>query len=328
MNYPGVFSPPCKKRAAMELRPLGFGEIFDRAITLYIRNFRPFFAIVLVLIVPLGIVQYVLDSSQAGQIDALLDVLRHPGAKPPPPTALLGSPAEIATLAIVGAAFYLLWPFALDAVAVGVARLYRNRPVTFTDCYAAVLPRWLSIVGTLVLQAAIFIAWYLAFLIVLFVSMLAAAVFARAWLPLGIAGFALAFAVVILALLALAPLFVALTFAMNSVVIERRGAIDAIASGFSRVFTRREFWRAMLFSLAVGAVLFGGSIVIAALVWAALLLHAIAVEVVLSSLLRAAFAPFSIVLIAVYYFDVRIRREGFDLEAELERMTPAPTTTP
>ena len=27
-------------------------------------------------------------------------------------------------------------------------------------------------------------------------------------------------------------------------------------------------------------------------------------------------------LIAVYYFDVRIRREGFDLEAELERITP------
>ena len=69
----------------MELRPLGFGEIFDRAITLYVRNFLPFFAIVLVLIVPLGIVQYSLDSSQSAQsyaaIDTLMRVLQHPGAK-------------------------------------------------------------------------------------------------------------------------------------------------------------------------------------------------------------------------------------------------------
>jgi hypothetical protein len=61
---------------------------------------------------------------------------------------------------------------------------------------------------------------------------------------------------------------------------------------------------------------------------AALLVHAVAVEVVLGSLLRAAFTPFSIVLIAVYYFDVRIRREGFDLEAELERISPAAVSAP
>ena len=34
---------------------------------------------------------------------------------------------------------------------------------------------------------------------------------------------------------------------MNAVVIERSGPIAAIASGFGRVFTRREFWRALLF---------------------------------------------------------------------------------
>ena len=43
-----VFASPGKKALAMELRPLGFGEIFDRAVTLYIRNFVPFAAIVMV----------------------------------------------------------------------------------------------------------------------------------------------------------------------------------------------------------------------------------------------------------------------------------------
>ncbi|HEY1656060.1 MAG TPA: hypothetical protein VGF86_13200 [Candidatus Tumulicola sp.] len=305
----------------MELRPLGFGEIFDRAITLYVRNFRPFFAIVLVLIVPLAVVQYFIDSSQSVQLEAMIRVLQHPDAKVPTP-ALFGSPTEIVTLLLVAFVFYLLWPFALDAVAVGVARLYGNRPVEFSACYRTVLPRWGAILGTLLLQLGIFIAWYVAFFMIAFLSVLVAAVFARAWLPLGIVGFTLAILIVLAALLILAPIFIALTFAMNAVVIERSGPLAAIASGFARVFTRKEFWRAVLFALAAFAVLAGASLVISVLVWVALLLHAIAVEVIVGSLLRAAFAPFSIVLIAVYYFDVRIRREGFDLEAELEQLTP------
>lgn len=309
----------------MELRPLGFGEIFDRAVTLYVRNFPAFFAIVLVLIVPLGIVQYFVDSSQSTQIDALLRVLQHPDAKPQVPQ-LFASPGDLITLLLVAAAFYLMWPFALDAVAVGVARLYGNRPVDFAGCYRAVLSRWPAILGTLTIQAAVFIGWYIAFLAVVFVSILVAAVFARAWLPLGIVGFALAAAICLAALAMLAPVFIALTFAMNAVVIERCGPVAAVASGFGRVFTRQEFWRSLLFALAAFAVLTGGSMVIAVVAWVALLAHAIAVEVVIGSLLRAAFAPFSIVLIAVYYFDVRIRREGFDLEAELEQLTPAVAT--
>jgi hypothetical protein len=308
----------------MELRPLGFGEIFDRAITLFVRNFWPFLAIVLILIVPLAVVQYFLDSSQSAQIYEMLRVLQHPGSPPPPMGSLFGSPGEIVALLVTALIFYTLWPFALNAVAIGVARLYRGRPVEFAACYRAVLPRWAPILGTLAIQFAIFIAWYVAFLAILFTSMLVAAVFARAWLPLGIVGFFVAAVATVAALLILAPIFIALTFAMNAVVIEERGPVEAIASGFSRVFNRREFWRAVLFALAAFAVILGGSAVISAVTFAALLVHAVAVEVVLGSLLRAAFAPFSIVLIAVYYFDVRIRREGFDLEAELERITPAP----
>ncbi|MGA8532552.1 MAG: hypothetical protein WB615_00425 [Candidatus Tumulicola sp.] len=312
----------------MELRPLGFGEIFDRAITLYVRSFWPFFAIVLVLIVPLAVVQYVLDSSQSAQLYEVLRVLQHPNSPPPAMANLFGSPAQIAALVLTGLIFYALWPFALNAVAIGVARLYSGRPVEFGACYQAVLPRWAAILGTLLVQFGIFIAWYVAFIAVLFSSMLLATIFAQAWLPLGIVGFFAAAVATLAALLVLAPIFIALTFAMNAVVIEKRGTVAAIASGFTRVFNRGEFWRALLFALAALAVIAGSSIVISVVAFAAILVHAIAVEVVLGSLLRAAFAPFSIVLIAVYYFDVRIRREGFDLEAELERLNPASAVAP
>ena len=126
----------------MELRPLGFGEIFDRAITLYVRNFMPFFAIVLVLIVPLAIVQYFVDSSQSVQIAEMVRILQHPDAKIQTPAASSGPRVNSSPSSSWRLAFYLLWPFALDAVAVGVARLYRNRPVDFSACYRAVLARW------------------------------------------------------------------------------------------------------------------------------------------------------------------------------------------
>ena len=131
-------------------------------------------------------------------------------------------------------------------------------------------------------------------------------------------------ALIILAyLLALAPLFVALTFAMNAVVIEERPVFAAVGLGFTRIFNREEFWRSMLFALAAVAILGGAGMVVGAFSYLALYFHWIWAEVIVSSIFRAAITPFSIVLLAVYYFDVRIRREGFDREAGLERLAGA-----
>ncbi|MBV8372791.1 MAG: hypothetical protein JOY69_05990, partial [Candidatus Eremiobacteraeota bacterium] len=250
------------------------------------------------------------------------------GSTPPVIPTPFGSPGEIIALVVTLLVFYVLWPFALNAVAVGVARLYAGRPVEFAPCYQAVLPRWLSILGTLLIQIGVFVAWYVGFIALLFTSILVDTLLARAFLPLGIVTSFFTVFLNLAVLLLLAPLFIALTFAMNAVVIERCGPIQAIASGFGRVFNRREFWRALLFALAALAVIGGASMVISVVAFAALWAHLIALEVILGSLLRAAFAPFSIVLIAVYYFDVRIRREGFDLEAELARIEPAAAVAP
>lgn len=307
----------------MDLRPLGFGEIFDRAITLYVRNFWRFLAIVLVLIVPLAVVQFVLDSSQAMQLNEMIRVLTHPNAPQPVLTNLFSSPAEIGAIAAVALIYYALWPFVFVAVAIGVARIYRGRSVEFAVCYRSVMPRWGAILLTQLIAVAVFVAWYVAFFIVLVAAGVITVLLGQAAIVLGIVAFVMVLVVALAFLLTLALVFVALAFAMNAVVIENAGPMAAIASGFGRVFTGGELPRALLFSLAAFAVIFGGSLVISAVAMLALLLHAVAVEVIVSALLRAAIAPFSIVLIAVYYFDVRIRREGYDLEAEIERIAAA-----
>src|SRR5579863_9849564 len=105
----------------MELRPLGFGEIFDRAITLYIRNFIPFAAIVGVLILPSAVLGYLLDRAQQPEFDAFWHALQHPGAPVDPVPSAFGSPAFLLALFALLLLTYAVWPFALNAVGVGVA---------------------------------------------------------------------------------------------------------------------------------------------------------------------------------------------------------------
>ena len=242
----------------MELRPLGFGEIFDRAITLYIRNFLPFAGIVAVVVLPLAILQYFIDMSSMGQFDQAIKILTHPNA-PPPSTPVLPSFMTdwrvgvlfIVTMVIV----YAIYPFSLNAVAIGVARLYTGRPVLFAPCYRGSLRRWPQVLGMLCVEFALFIAWYIGFIIVIVLAILLVTLLGRAAIALGIFAGIVAVLIGIAALLFLAPLFVALTFAMNSIVIEERPVFASIGLGFSRIFNREEFWRSVLFALAAGAVL-------------------------------------------------------------------------
>jgi hypothetical protein len=307
----------------MELRPLGFGEIFDRAVTLYIRNFLPFAAIVAVLIVPLAILQYALDLSSQPEFDAMLRILIHPKlASTTPIPSIFNSPLTVVVFAVLIFATYAVWPFTLNAVAVGVARLYRNRPVEFRACYEIVLRRWLQVAAMIGIDLLILLCWYtIVFIVVMiFAGILsyfafgAGAVFVGVFI--GLIGF-------LVLLPSLAPILVSLTFAMYSTVIERRPVIESLGLGFERVFNRAEFWRALLFSLAAFAVMFAGSTIFGFIGLIAAVAHLPLLQALIESLARAVITPFAVVLLAIYYFDVRIRREAFDLETSLERLTAA-----
>ena len=310
----------------MELRPLGFGEIFDRAVTLYVRNLVPFATIVLVFVLPISILQYLLDLGSQPEYSAFVQILQHPErAHTQHMPTIFESPGLIAIFVATLFFTYLLWPFALNAVAVGVAALYRNRPVSFVPCYEIVLRRWLQIVGMILLDFVVALVWYVA-TVALVVAVIVVAIllgkFSAAAPTLGFwFGFIGAILVIIISVPLLAPLYVALTFSMYSVVIEERGVLESLSLGFARIFNRREFWRALLFAVAAGATVFGGSMMFGVLAIAAAFAHLPGLQAIIEGLARAVITPFAVVLLAVYYFDVRIRREGFDLEANLERLS-------
>jgi hypothetical protein len=306
----------------MELRPLGFGEIFDRAVTLYLRNFVPFAAIVMVLVVPFAILQYIIALGSGPEMDVMFRVLQNPQvARVGHIPTLFDSPAGVAAFIVVMLVGYLLSPFVMNAVAVGVARLYRARPVEFRACYEVVIRRWLQILGLLGLEFLVIMGWYVAAIVVaiaiVFITMAITTTLPAIAVIVGVVAF---LGVFFLMLPLLAPLLVALGFAMYAVVIEDQNPVAALLLGFSRVFNRAEFWRAVLFSLATGAIILGASSIFSLLSIFAAFVHWPLLEAVVQTLPTAVINPFAVVLFAIYYFDVRIRREGYDLESSLEHL--------
>jgi len=309
----------------VELRPLGFGEIFDRAITLYLRNFVSFAGIVMVLVVPLAILQYIIDRNSQPQFDMLIRIFQHPQlARDEQIPSYFSSPVMIVAFIAVFILTYAVWPFVLNAVAVGVARLYRGRSVEFRACYAIALARWKQIIGVVGIEFLVIIGWYTVTVVIALIIVLGAVLLGTAAPQIAVLLGAIAVLVVLFLMLpVLAPLVVALTFSMYATVIEERPVIESVRLGFVRVFNRTEFWRALLLSIAAGAIVLGASTTFSALSIVAAIFHLTALRAIIETIPQLVISPFGIVLLAIYYFDVRIRREAYDLEASLERLTAA-----
>jgi hypothetical protein len=123
---------------------------------------------------------------------------------------------------------------------------------------------------------------------------------------------------VLLAIAGIAMMFITASyFAIYAVVIEGAGVGEAIAGGFSRVFNRQEWWRAILLTICAGLIALAGQFIILIVAMIAQVLGQIWLDVALKTLSSLLVYPFSIIIVVVYYFDVRIRREGYDLEAKL-----------
>ncbi|HEY9084587.1 MAG TPA: hypothetical protein VIN40_01395 [Candidatus Tyrphobacter sp.] len=318
------------------LRPLGVGEIIDRALSLYVRNFVVFTATVLVVIlVPFGIGEYLLAGNESGQFAAIFQVLQHPGT-PPPASATW--PFGTTPLALVGLAIGMfviggvLTIFAYNAVAVNVAALYTGRRPSIEGSLRAAFARWRPLIALLLLEIAVGIGAYVALVLLVFGVVFAVTIAGASFPGAGRSIFTVVL-LVLLALVLFLALFVvamlvvvALAFAGYAVVVERKGAIEALGSGFGRIFNRKEWGKAFLITLVAILVSVGISSISGAGDFVLIFVpggHVL--EAIWSTLFSAISASVQTVFYAVYYYDVRIRREGFDLEVALARLTqPAP----
>ncbi|HUZ50476.1 MAG TPA: hypothetical protein VMW12_12190 [Candidatus Dormibacteraeota bacterium] len=314
--------------APLLLRPLSIGEILDRAVTLYVRNFALFTLIILTVSLPMAIVQYAFAGSQAQSLQAAITILEHPTpppdagrpAKPPSPFGEFTA-AQIGGLLIVIVVALVVVPLSTNAVAVGVAALYAGHVPAFGTCYAAVLRRWPSVLGTLIVWVGIGLAAYLisVFSLAILVGIGIGVVRASPALAIIFAALAVLLTLALLAVAVMAVL--AASFSFFAVCIEGQPVGAAIRSGFARIFARDEARRALLVGLAYLGIDFGVVGISASVgIAVVLLLKNVFLQVALSTIAGALLSAFLTVFVAVYYYDVRIRREGFDLEADIQRL--------
>ncbi len=303
------------------LRPLGIGEMLDRAVTMYVKNAVIFTALILVVFAPIAAVQSLNASTQVDQFTTSLSILQHIGdAKKSSPSPqqtndLKKIEAQQPTVLLIAGIVFLLAlflsPVGTGAIAVGVHRLYRGEPLKFGDCFMAGLRRLPAMIGIGFIAFFALLIWYIATILIAVVVAIPGAMLIKSALPLAIVFFVLAGIAILAAFLFLIVLILAFGFAYIALLVEKATVGAAIGSGFKRIINRKEIWRSLLFALAIAGVQIGGSSVIAMIALLMLLvLHSAILYIIVAAIINAVLSSFVTIFVVIYYFDVRIRLEG------------------
>lgn len=287
VTTPGV--PPAP---LLRLRPLGLGELLDDVFRVYRRHFWLLFAVALVVSLPTLAFQFA--SGSASQFGFALTVLGNLND----PQALAGrQPPELPNLALLGLSYVivlLLVPFTLGAIPRATVDIVLGNPVGVRSTLAGVARRYWALMGLALLYVLIS--------------------------PL------------VLCLPVFVWLFVRWVVAIPALLAEGIGPIRALDRSW--VLTRAHWWR-----------LFGILLLIYLLTWVlsnALGVFALPVAIVVpfvppeargaiiltvETLASAVVQPALYLCVTLLYFDLRIRREHFDLD-ELARQAVMPLPVP
>jgi hypothetical protein len=303
-----------------ELRPYGAGELLDRAVTLFVRQFVPIVVLLAAVIVPLAAVQAYVSPESARVFSDLGKILTagSPAAQRQAADAISlhqGAPGLIVGFLFVDILVRLLmW----GAVVAFIASAYAGTRLTIAQAYRIGLRRWLPQVIVAFAFIVIGILVAIPLLVVYFVLILivvATAVLKVLALTLAIAitgGLAVFAAFVV----GISWVFMAYELATFSVVTETPNPIEAVGTAVRRGLARGMRWRTVVGGLVVLMVSQAGSIpllIVGSLASAATHLDALYFAVIGAGavLLEGLVATF----VVVYAVDVRVRREGWDIIA-------------
>jgi hypothetical protein len=317
-------------QAALNLRPLSLGEVLDRAFHIYFKNIAAFSAIVAVVFVPSLLISYF---ESRGLLDFYLNmaqqVIQNPNTTPDMSRLNSMMPSDTWVL-IQYALLFLGFPFAYGAVVAAVSKAYLGLPISFKESYQYALRRWLSIL-------ILIFVWVVAIIVSTFALIIVLAIFFAITIPgLAALGKASVFFGILFGILMIAGMLASggiiimlyLTAAVSfiAVVIENVDPLQAFGSAFSRIFGGHQFWRGFVLALALLGIDLGASVVGAG--GGALLAYVFkspALYLILAGMTSLFFGPFALVAAAVFYYDIRIRREGYDLQMLAERFAPSAT---
>ena len=318
------------------LRPLGLGEVLDRAVTLCVKNFVPLALIFIIYAIPYAIVQH-LATRDLAQIMATFQGAitaqsgKAGGADPAALSHALSGAQINGWYPLLIVLVFFVGPLPAAALIEACAAAYFKRPMTLGIAYRVALKRWLPLIGINVLYLGAGLILYVLVVLLALAIIVGLVLVTAALHAVGVALAVLVGAAVVLAGVAF---FVVATLAVQisyfTCVLEGAGTIVAFAQGLRRVFFGVGLARSLLvgmtfftIGLGIGIVaLLGQSIVVG-------LSHSTVAGTIYVTVVRIATAAFTTAFIAIFYYDLRVREDGFDLElaADAARDAIVPATT-
>jgi hypothetical protein len=291
-------------------RAQAVGELLDSAFTLYRRNLRLILAITAIAQLPLAMLRYI--TYQLTDFAGAQNRLQQLSASGTITSHQLSTFAS--TFATVGVVFLgvllvqslVVQPIATAAMTRAVGDVYLDHPVSVGGAYRAVGQRLASVVAVALLLL-------LAGLAVLGVTAVLAIGFVYA---AGSAGAALLLVLVPLTVFVFILMYTRWLFAAPIVILERLGAAAAMRRswGLVRGSTARVFGIVLLVGIITGIL----SAIVSALLGVLTGVGDTNVQLVLSQLasliVSILIQPITFIVVVLLYYDVRIRREAFDIE--------------
>ncbi len=307
--------------AGPRLRPLGLGEVLDRAVNLSVKHFVPFTLILLVYMVPFAVINFLATKDSARLIQAFIDSIQAQtaGGKVDPTAlqrAIRQSPPFNAWLGVELLAAFFVSPLAYGALTAAVAEFYLGRVATFGQAYRVGLERWPQLVGLYVMYAFL---GGIAYFVLAFAAVIVTIGVVAIWQVSHPAAIAAGIILGLVATLTAAGLLMLGTLAAEvsvfTAVVEKSNFVTAFAMGLQRIFGAGGFRRSLLFGFAYVAVTIGVALVAGvgdvALIG---LVHSHVVAVTYATVVALASRAFTTAFVGIFYFDLRVREEGLDLQ--------------
>jgi hypothetical protein len=312
------------------LRPMSISDMLDAAFRLYRQHFLTFIGIVALLQVPMAILQFAaqLPYMQALQRFTTRPPVLTPGASPLdifPFAQLLPYYALIFGLGIFQ--YLLIYNLMTGALANAISRSYLGQPISILSSYNIGFKRFIALIAASLMPFAISLA---------FVAIIAGCAFG-AFYTLGVRtneqpniGLAIAAVIGLVGVIILggfAGLFfyVRLLLTTQAIVLEGQGPLAGLARSWRLV--GQAFWRSLGIFLLVYAFIYIVSLVVQIPLLAmgaffgmllnnSVLYQSIASLVTYGVLILV--LPLQFIIFTLLYYDLRIRKEGYDLELKIE----------
>lgn len=291
------------------LRPRTVGEIIDRSFRIYRRNFRTFLLITAVVYLPVQLLSYGIDV-------ALGNYTPPDYAGPGSVTGTLAARNLISqvdtfkTYVVTFLNYFGTW-----ALTVAISRVMVDSPATFGEAYGEVRRRFGAVLGLIGLQALI-VAGFLSPLILAILAALSGQAGSSGSLIIGVGSclsiFTLIYSVIQVRLEVIVP----------AAVNEELSPREALSRSWE--LTRNYWWRTFALTIVLGilraiVVLGPGAVLIglASLVFKFDYYANLALIQAIGIFTAVVYIPVETGAIALYYYDQRVRKEGFDIDTAI-----------